>query len=178
MNATAIQNDVDWLAEVGFDRSGLSEEVQNACQDGGGFRSVWLFDDWAIKFDRRGRGDNQDEWNIYHSMPEEVQVLMAKPLAISGDGTVLIMERMEETLSRRADDQDTATRWADSFELILRKALFQHAGLSEEQIDVITHDNHNSNIAFDKAGNLRWIDYGVSPSDFEAFGTSGTWPTA
>lgn len=161
MQAT-LTNDANWLAEIGFDDNGwLTKEVNSTCQAGGCYRSVWLFDDWVIKFARQNP-DNRHEWDVYRDMPKEVRELMAAPLAISDDSRVLIMERMGKTLAQETHDFDTRERLACEFNKTLREALTTYAGFSPYECDIITGDNHNNNIAFDKTGNLRWIDYGVN----------------
>ncbi len=164
---TTYAETAEWLAETAFvteeDEHGewtyISPEVFSVLvSEGGAYRKVILDTEVVYKLTRNGTRDviaNRDEWNRYHAVPEEVRHLLAKPLYISDDGSVIVMERFRSTLKEHNPDN---VKSKDFEEMTARK--FQAAGVDEDLAYRILWDCHYGNIGHKMDGTLALLDYG------------------
>jgi hypothetical protein len=104
--------------------------------------------------------DNKLEWKFYNSSPSELREMCAKPLYISKNGRVLVMERIPSTLkndelwySDYLDKEDALDNFNHKLVHLINKVYGKGVGLDS------TDDNHSDNVGVTKTGELKWIDY-------------------
>lgn len=143
---------------------------------GGVYRTAYKFGrDKVAKFQRRGMIEdsaNNTEWRVWNELKDtEAGKYLCPILCRAGDGTVVVMPKMtvleefEDRLLRRqykakTDEQERQV-WAEIDALNERVRQFAHdVRRACEQYGWRANDLHERNIAEDRDGNLRVIDYG------------------
>ncbi len=105
---------------------------------------------------------NRREWEFYHEATAELQAMCVKPVYISKNGRVLVMERVEDTIrrwysNRGLDHYDALVEFNDD----LRRLIDEMNGTEdyEKSGKGMCRDNHAGNIGVTSDGELKWLDY-------------------
>ena len=125
---------------------------RNKTDHTGAFRSVQLVEQYAFKATTRQNqaSVNWSEWDFYTMTTDEIRAKLCKPVYISQNGNVLVMERLE-----RARDSKTLPWDA------VNNAATELDQMTEAQYGFCIGDLHGGNWGVTKSGLLLALDYGA-----------------
>jgi hypothetical protein len=136
-------------------------EYSGPSSTAGSYRSVYMSGSVVFKaVTRPSCQDNQREWKFYSESSDELKAMCVKPLYISENGRVIVMQRVVSTLlddSKWYCDSNDRDDALETFNTIIgdmvRDEHDEHAAWQA------LNDNHGDNVGVTETGELLWIDY-------------------
>lgn len=128
----------------------------------GASRSVSMWDDVVFKAHiRQSCQDNRREWDFYNGCTDELKTMCAKPLYISKNGRVIVMERVKSTIGSWFPDYQDCLAALREFNNKLVELIDAMNGTDDYLISgaSLCSDNHASNVGVTSDGVYKWIDY-------------------
>lgn len=137
----------------------LTSEMKDLLDASGSYRAVIFDGSIVFKLNWSGsRGDsNRTEWQNYHDLPEELRPYFAKPLYITPDSSVIVMERLPKVL-RDTREYDRCEISPVDVENDLVK-LFESYMTDEDPFERYLWDVSSSNVGVRDDGSFALIDY-------------------
>lgn len=123
--------------------------INNTSETAGAYREVFLHDQYAFKAVGRDCDidTNRAEFDFYTMTTDEIRAKLAKPVYISRNGRVIVMERV--TPWRKAQPELSAYKTASEIEAFVNKIHGCNIG-----------DLHDGNFGIRDNGEIVVIDYG------------------
>lgn len=152
--------EIDWYSPTDWIK--LNEEIADVLVGASGNYRAVIFDTdvvYKLVFGGKYQCSNRTEWDNYHDLPEPLKPMFAKPLYLSEDGSVLVMERIKhgsayEHNPHCMDRHDVADIYTKQFAA---------CGISADDANRWLWDVRRSNFGFRENGSVVMFDYASYP---------------